>query len=102
MEKASNVDVLCADFGWSDLGTWGSLYENHELDNDGNAVKGKKIFLYDTSGCIINLPDNKTAVIQGLDGFIITESNSTLLICRKEDEQQIRKFVADVNLSEDK
>jgi mannose-1-phosphate guanylyltransferase len=102
MEKAGNVNVLCADFGWSDLGTWGSLYENHELDEEGNAVKGKKIFLYNTSGSIVNLPDNKTAVIQGLDGYIITESDNTLLICKKEDEQQIRKFVADVNLSEDK
>lgn len=102
LEKAGNVKVLCADFKWSDLGTWGSLYENHKLDNDGNAVRGNKVFLYNTKGSIINLPRSKTAVIQGLDGYIITESDNTLLICKKEDEQQIRKFVADVNLSEDK
>lgn len=102
MEKADNVYVLCADFGWSDLGTWGSLYENHNLDNHANAVSGDKIFLYDTRNCIINMPANKIAVIQGLTNYIIVESENTLLICRKEDEQQIRQFVADVMLRKDK
>ncbi len=102
MEKADNVFVLCSDFGWSDLGTWGSLYENHDLDNRANAVSGEKIFLYDTKNCIINMPTNKTAVIQGLTNYIIVESDNILLICKKEDEQQIRQFVADVMLSERK
>lgn len=102
MEKASNVYVLCADFGWSDLGTWGSLYENHKKDKESNAVSGNKIFLYDTKDCIINMPDNKIAVIQGLKDFIVVESENTLLICKKEDEQQIRQFVADLTLSEGK
>lgn len=102
MEKADNVYVLTADFGWSDLGTWGSLYENHPLDKDGNAVSGKKIFLYETEGCIVNLPEEKITVIQGLKDYIIVESHKTLLICRKNDEQQIRQFVADVMLSEEK
>jgi mannose-1-phosphate guanylyltransferase len=102
MEKASNVYVLTADFGWSDLGTWGSLYENHALDKNGNAVSGKKIFLYDTNGCIVNLPEEKISVIQGLKDYIIVESQKVLLICRKSDEQQIRQFVADVMLSEEK
>jgi len=100
MEKAKNVYVLCADFGWSDLGTWGSLYESHKKDESENAVSGDKIFLYDSQGCIVNMPKNKTAVIQGLNGFIVVESENTLLICKKEDEQQIRQFVADVTLSE--
>ena len=102
MEKADNVYVLCADFGWSDLGTWGSLYENHKKDHFSNAVSGSRIFLYDTRDCIINLPDDKIAVIQGLNDFIVVESDKTLLICKKEDEQQIRQFVADVTLSEGK
>jgi mannose-1-phosphate guanylyltransferase len=102
MEKADNVYVLTADFGWSDLGTWGSLYENHPLDNKGNAVSGTKIFLYETEGCIVNLPQDKVAVIQGLKDYIVVESQNTLLICKKDDEQQIRQFVADVTLSEDK
>jgi mannose-1-phosphate guanylyltransferase len=102
MEKADNVYVLCSDFGWSDLGTWGSLYENHNLDSLANAVSGEKIFLYDTRNCIINMPDDKIAVIQGLTNYIVVESDNTLLICKKEDEQQIRQFVADVMLSERK
>ena len=102
MEKADNVYVLCADFGWSDLGTWGSLYENYSLDSEANAVSGEKIFLYDTRNCIINMPREKVAVIQGLTNYIVVESDNTLLICRKEDEQQIRQFVADVMLSERK
>lgn len=102
MEKAKNVYVLCADFGWSDLGTWGSLYENHKMDRAANAVSGNKIFLYDTKKCIINMPDDKIVVIQGLKDYIIVESDKTLLVCKKEDEQQIRQFVADVMLSERK
>jgi mannose-1-phosphate guanylyltransferase len=65
-------------------------------------VAGDKIFLYDTRNCIINMPENKIAVIQGLTNYIVVESENTLLICRKEDEQQIRQFVADVMLSERK
>jgi mannose-1-phosphate guanylyltransferase len=102
MEKADNVYVLTADFGWSDLGTWGSLYENHPLDNKGNAVSGNKVFLYETEGCIANLPPDKIAVIQGLKDYIVVESQKTLLICKKADEQQIRQFVADVMLAEEK
>ena len=99
MEKAENVFVLCTDIGWSDLGTWGSLYENHQLDANTNAVAGKNTFLYDTEGCIINLPHDKTVVIQGLKDYIVVESDKALLICKKADEQQIRQFVADVMLS---
>ena len=102
MEKATNVYVLTADFGWSDLGTWGSLYENHPLDKNGNAITGAKIFLYDTEGCIVNLPADKIAVIQGLKDYIVVESQKTLLICKKDEEQQIRQFVADVMLSKEK
>ena len=102
MEKADNVFVLCADFGWSDLGTWGSLYENHKKDEYDNAVSGDKIFLYDTRECIVNMPDHKIAVIQGLRDYIVVESDKTLLICKKQDEQQIRQFVADVMLAEGK
>jgi len=102
MEKADNVYVLTADFGWSDLGTWGSLYENHPLDKKGNAVAGNKIFIYETEGCIINMPQDKITVIQGLNDYIVVESQKTLLICKKSDEQQIRQFVADVMLAEEK
>jgi mannose-1-phosphate guanylyltransferase len=98
MEKSDNVYVLTADFGWSDLGTWGSLYENKEKDENGNVVSGPNVLSYDISNCIVNMPGDKIAVLQGLDGFIVVESNNTLLICRREDEQQIRQFVNDVQL----
>jgi len=99
MEKAKNVFVQCADFGWSDLGTWGSLWDNSEKDNAGNAIKGKNIKLYDTKNCIVNMGDDKLVVVQGLDGYIVVESDNTILICRKEDEQQIRQFVNDVKIA---
>lgn len=98
MEKSDNVYVLTADFGWSDLGTWGSLYENKEKDEEGNVITGKNVLSYGSKNCIVNMPDEKIAVLQGLDGYIVVESNHTLLVCRREDEQQIRQFVNDVQL----
>jgi mannose-1-phosphate guanylyltransferase len=71
------------------------------LDSSGNAVYGSKIFLYETEGCIVNLPEERIAVIHGLKDYIIVESQKTLLVCRKADEQQIRQFVADVTLATD-
>lgn len=99
MEKASNVYVLCSDFGWSDLGTWGSLYENSNKDVQGNVVSGKDIMLYGTKNCIVNMPEERLVVLQGLDGYIVVESEGTLLVCKKDDEQQIRQFVNDVRLN---
>ena len=96
MEKAENVYVYPADFGWSDLGTWGSLYEQLKLDSNSNAVQAKNVMLYDSSNNIIKLRDNRLAVIQGLDGYIIVENEDALLICRKEDEQKIKNFVTDL------
>ena len=96
MEKADNVYVLTADFGWSDLGTWGSLYENKAKDENGNVMAGDNILTYDTRNCIVDLPRGKVAVLQGLEGYIVVESNNTLLVCRREDETQIRQFVSDV------
>ncbi len=99
MEKAKNVFVLTADFGWSDMGTWGSLYENREKDTEGNVISGDNILTYNTKNCIVNISDRKVAVLQGLDGYIVAESNETLMICRKEDEQQIKQFVTDVRIN---
>ncbi|MBN2520798.1 MAG: mannose-1-phosphate guanylyltransferase [Bacteroidales bacterium] len=99
MEKASNVYVLCSDFGWSDLGTWGSLYDYSKKDENKNAVNGENIFLYDTKGCIINIPNEKLVVLQGLNDYVVVEADNMLLICRKEDEQEIKQFVKDVKLA---
>ena len=98
MEKAQNVFVLTADFGWSDLGNWNTLYENREKDENGNVIGGDNIMIYDSKNCIVSVSGEKVAVLQGLDGYIIAESNDTLMICRREDEQQIKKFVTDVRM----
>lgn len=98
MEKAKNVYVLSAEFGWSDLGTWKSLYEQLPHDQHKNAVVGPHVMLDNTSNCVINIPGNKLAVIQGLEDFIIVDTDQVLLICPKEDEQQIRNLVNDVKL----
>jgi len=98
MEKAENVYVLCADFGWSDIGTWGSLYANQQKDKNQNAVVGNNVFLYDTKGCEINIPPQKLAVIQGLEDVIVVQTDDVLLICKKDEEQRIRDFVNNVKL----
>ena len=97
MEKSDKVYVYPASFGWSDLGTWGSLYTHLDLDENKNAVIGDKVILYDSSNNIVNVPKEKQVVLQGLNGYIVVESKGTLLVCKKEDEQQIKQFVADVN-----
>lgn len=98
MESASNVYVLAADFGWSDLGTWGSLYENRPRDNNGNAIVGKNVLTYESANCIVNMPNDKVVVLEGLNDYIVVDSDNVLLICRKTDEQQIRQYVNDVML----
>ncbi|MCX6271536.1 MAG: sugar phosphate nucleotidyltransferase, partial [Bacteroidetes bacterium] len=96
MEKADNVYVMASDFGWSDLGTWGSLYEIRTKDAKGNAVVGKNVMLYDSANCIVNMPKEKLTVLQGLIDYIVVEDEHILLVCKKADEQQIRQFVNDV------
>lgn len=99
MEKSNNVDVVLADFGWSDLGTWGSLYEHLDQDEKLNAVVGDQVNLYDSEGSIVHMEKGKTAVIQGLNDYIVVCANDTLLICKKEDEQQIKGFVNQLRVS---
>jgi mannose-1-phosphate guanylyltransferase len=96
MEKADNVYVLSSDFGWSDLGTWGSLYETRRKDQYQNAVVGQNVLMYSSNNCIVNMPKDKLVVLQGLDDYIVVEDDGILLVCRKSDEQQIRQFVNDV------
>ena len=96
MEKAKNVYIVLSDFGWSDLGTWGSLYTHIEHDKKENAVVGKNVMLYDSENNIVKVPNEKLVVIQGLTDYIVVESDDTLLICKKEDEQKIKQFVSDI------
>ena len=102
IEKSTNVYVYPADLGWSDLGTWGSLYAQLNLDDNNNAVQGDGVRLYESSNNIINVPMNKLVVLQGLNGYIVVENEGTLLVCKKEDEQEIRKFVSDLKTQDEK
>jgi mannose-1-phosphate guanylyltransferase len=98
MEKADNAYMLMADFGWSDLGTWGSLYDLSKKDEHLNAALKCKSYFIDSSNNLVSLSGNKLAVIQGLEDCIIAESDDILLVCKKSDEQRIKQFVTDVNL----
>ncbi|UYZ59070.1 mannose-1-phosphate guanylyltransferase [Hymenobacter latericus] len=95
MEKADNVYVLPADFGWSDLGTWDSLHRMGHHDADGNVVDGDAL-LYDTRECVIKTPSERLVVVQGLEGYIVAEYDNVLLICKRTEEQRVKDFVADV------
>ena len=92
MEKAEEIFVCPADFGWSDLGTWGSLHQQSKRDLYGNACIGQDINLFETHNCIIHTTQEKKVVVQGLDGYIVAENNDTLLICRLSEEQRIKQF----------
>ena len=96
MESAENVSVYKASFGWSDLGTWGSLYDNSTKDENNNVVNNENILVYDTQNTIINVSKDMLVAVEGLDNYIIAESNGALLICRKSEEQKIRQIVNDV------
>ena len=92
MEKAERIYVLPAEFGWSDLGSWGSLHSLLLKDNRNNAIVGENIRLYECNNCIVHTPHLKQVVIQGLDGYIIAEKEGTLLICKLAEEQRIKEF----------
>lgn len=96
MEKADNVYVIPSSFGWSDLGTWNSAYENMEKDYLGNAVAGGNVIVFDAQRCMVHMPDDKLVVLQGLDDYIVVDTNDVLLICKKEKEQDIKEYVAEV------
>ena len=98
MEKADNVYVSLGDFGWSDLGTWGSLYDLSERDQDGNVTLKCHSLIYNSKDNMVVLPKGKLAVIDGLEGYLIAESNNVLLICRKDEEHAIRKYVNDAQM----
>jgi len=92
MEKAEEIFVCPADFGWSDLGTYGSLLENSKRDLYGNATIGPDITLFESRNCIVHTTQEKKVVVQGLDGYIVAEQDDTLLICKLAEEQRIKQF----------
>ena len=95
MEKAEEIFVCPADFGWSDLGTWGSLLVNTKKDLYGNSCIGNEIDVFETSNCIIHTTQEKKVIVQGLDGYIVAENDDTLLICRLTEEQRIKQFTGE-------
>ncbi len=99
MEKANNVYVLTAEFGWSDLGTWGSLYDLADKDEHQNVTLQCKSQFYNSERNIIALEAGKLAVLDDLSDYIVAESANVLLICKKENEQRIRQFVADTQVN---
>lgn len=93
MEKSKNVKVILSDFGWSDLGTWGSLYDKIEQDNEKNAIVGKDVLVFNSRENMIMKSSEKLLVLQGIKDCIVVETNEAILICRKEDEQEIKTIV---------
>ena len=98
MEKADNVYFLTASFNWSDLGTWGALYDISDKDEAKNATLKCDALYYESKDNMVTLPEGKLAVIQGLEDCIVAESDNVLLICKKSEEQRIKQFVADAGL----
>lgn len=96
MEKAENVYIIPSSFGWSDLGTWNSAWDNMEKDYLGNAVAGKNVMVIDATKCMVHAPENKLVLLQGLDDFIIVDTKDALLICKRDKEQEIKEYVAEV------
>ena len=98
MEKAENVYVQLCDFGWADLGTWGALHEASPKDTNKNVIINGYTLLYDCKDNIIAMPEGKLAVLQGLDDYLIADNDNVLLICKKDDESIIRRYVNDVQV----
>ncbi|MBR0169216.1 MAG: mannose-1-phosphate guanylyltransferase [Bacteroidales bacterium] len=98
MEKAENVHVMEASFGWSDVETWDSLYGVFRHDKADNAIINGNVFTYDTRNCLVIMPQGKTAVLEGLDGYIVVANDDTLMVCRRKNEDKVFKFSSDVEL----
>ena len=96
MEKADNVYIIPSSFGWSDLGTWASTYENLEKDYLGNAVAGNHVVIIDGTKNMVHADNKKMVLLQGLDDFIVVDTKDVLLICKKEKEQAIKEYVAEI------
>jgi mannose-1-phosphate guanylyltransferase len=98
MESAKNVTVVLSEFGWSDLGTWGSLYTHVDLDLHNNAVVGENVMMYSSANNMVYTANEKLLVLHGLNGYIVVETEQALLVCKRDDEQKIKQFVNDIKL----
>ena len=100
LEKVDNVDVMLCHFGWTDLGTWNKLYEVMEKEDNQNVVIGDRALFYDSNNCIVKLPKGKIAVLQGLQGYAVIDDGNILMVCKKDDQNIIRKIVNDIQMSQ--
>ena len=99
MEKADNVYVRCGDFGWSDVGTWGSVYQLSRKDRYANTKSHEECYTYNTRSSIISVPKDKIAVINGLRDYIVVDTEDVLMICPRSEEQSIKKYIDDVKFN---
>lgn len=99
IEKADNVYVRPSSFGWSDMGTWHSLYQTLDKDESGNAVSGG-VVAEETSGCLVRVPEGKLAVIEGLEDYIVVDTDDVLLLCPREREDDIKQFTMRLKMDE--
>ncbi len=99
MEKANNVYVHRGEFGWSDVGTWGSAYQHSRKDKYANALKGNSIHTYDTRNSLIFVPENKATIVSGLKDYIVVDTDDVLMICPRSEEQNIKSFIEDIRYS---
>ena len=95
LEKADNVYVMPADIGWTDLGTWKSIDSEHDKDTEANSIQGS-VMTYDTTNCFIKVPKDKIGVVQGLNNYIVVMTDDALMICDKDQEQMVKKFLNDI------
>lgn len=100
LEKAKNVEVILSDIGWSDLGTWKSLYEVQEKDQHQNVIDGN-VVVYDTKNCIIKTPEERLVIVQGLENYIVAEYDNVLMVCSKDKEQMVKTFVEDLKINKE-
>ncbi len=98
MEKSDNVYIRRAVFGWSDMGTWNSMYEYGEKDESNNCVTGENVYMYDSQNCVVRTTGDKVVVVQGLDDCIVAESDDVILICKQEQEKKIKHYVNEISI----
>jgi mannose-1-phosphate guanylyltransferase len=93
MEHAKNVSVVLSDFDWSDLGTWGSLTEHLPKDHAENSIIGDNVFAFDSSNCLVNVPKDKLVLLDGLNDYIVVESDHMLMILKSSNEQELKNYL---------
>lgn len=93
MEKAQNVSMILADFDWSDLGTWGSLTTHLHKDDKQNSIIGKNVFAFDSTNCLVNVPNEKTVLLDGLENYIIIDTTDKLMVLKSSNEQKLKEYL---------